>query len=299
MKRFLIVLPLFFVTSLYSAAQVVDSSTISITTVPADTAVTPPAARQKMMTDDVYNIKPGLDIPLTILLDGWSIYGMSVIYGRDRTPESEILALNKNNINSFDRPIANNYSEKSADLSDKFFYGSMPLPILLMLDKKMRKDGLKIGLLFLETMGTTGALYVSSAMIVNRFRPYAYNSEVPILTRTRGGAKNSFFAGHPAVVASSTFFMAKVISDYHPNMKNKWILYTLAGSATAATGLLRIDAGQHFKTDVITGVTIGTIVGILVPHLHKNNNLKDQRLSLMPAFGNGGTGFSATYKLGR
>ena len=300
MKRCLSVLPLFLLIGLVTNGQVTDSSSISTSTaVTTDTTVLPTMQQTVSVSDDVYKMKPKLDIPLTILLDGWSIYGMSVIYGRERTPESEILALNKNNINSFDRPIANNYSEKSADLSDKFFYGSMPLPILLMLDKKMRKDGLKLGLLFLETMGTTGALYVSSAMIAERFRPYTYNPEVPIATRTRGGGKNSFFAGHPAVVASSTFFMAKVISDYHPNMKNKWILYTLAGSATAATGLLRLDAGQHFKTDVITGVTIGTLVGILVPHFHKNKNLKDQRLTLMPAFGNGGTGFSATYKLDR
>ena len=97
----------------------------------------------------------------------------------------------------------------------------MPLPLLLLLDKKIRKDGLKIGLLFLETMGTTGAIYTSWAMIVNRFRPYAYNSEVSMKTRTRGGSRNSFFAGQPAVVATSTFFMAKVFSDYHPAMKHK------------------------------------------------------------------------------
>jgi membrane-associated phospholipid phosphatase len=127
----------------------------------------------------------------------------------------------------------------------------MPLPLLLLLDKKIRKDDLKIGLLFLETMGTTGALYTSSAMIVNRFRPYAYNPEVSMKTRTRGGARNSFYAGHPSVMATSTFFMAKVFSDYHPAMKHKWILYALAGSATATTGLLRLKAGQHFKTDVI------------------------------------------------
>jgi len=299
MKRFLFVFPFLVVSSL-PQAQVVDSSSrpnpITVTT--TSTTAAPALGLERNVSDEVYIIKPGLDIPLTLLLDGWSIYGMSVIYGRERTPEAEILGLNKNNINRFDRNTADNYSEKSADLSDKFFYGSMPLPILLMLDKKMRKDGLKIGLLFLETMGATGALYVSSAMIVNRFRPYAYNPEVPLATRTRGGAKNSFFAGHPAVVASSTFFMAKVISDYHPNMKNKWILYTLAGSATAATGLLRLDAGQHFKSDVITGVTVGTLVGILVPHLHKNKNLKNQRLSVMPDFRSGGTGFSATYKLG-
>jgi membrane-associated phospholipid phosphatase len=118
-------------------------------------------------------------------------------------------------------------------------------------------------------------------------------------TRTRGGARNSFYAGHPTVVATSTFFMAKVFADYHPNMKHKWILYTLAGGITATTGLLRLQAGQHFKTDVITGITIGTLVGILIPQIHKHRSFNSSKLALLPNIRNGGTGFTAYYKIGR
>jgi membrane-associated phospholipid phosphatase len=249
-------------------------------------------------TISAYKIKPGIDIPITVVVDAWSFYGMSVIYGRDAIPEAEILALNKNNINRFDRPITGNYSLKAKAASDKFFYGSMPLPLFLLLDKKIRKDGLKVGLLFLETMGTTGVLYTTSAMIANRFRPYAYNTDVPMDIRTRGGVKNSFYAGHPSLVATTTFFMASVITHYHPIMKHKWILYTIAGGVTATTGLLRIQAGQHFKTDVITGTVIGTLVGILVPRIHNSKTYKASRLSLVPNFKNGASGFTAYYKLG-
>jgi membrane-associated phospholipid phosphatase len=224
---------------------------------------------------------------------------MGVIYNRDHVPDNELLALNKNNINRFDRPIADNYSPKAADLSNQFFYGSMPLPLLFVFDKKIRKDGLKIGLLYLETMGITGTIYTVSAMSVNRFRPYAYNPNVDMDVRRRGGARNSFFAGHVAVVASSTFFMAQVYTHYHPDMKGKWILYTLAGAATATTGLLRLQAGQHFKTDVIVGVLVGTLVGNLVPHFHSNKSYEDRKLTLLPSYQNGGTGFTAFYKLGR
>ncbi len=270
--------------SMNSIAQQTDTVSMSIVKTP-------------ITKNAVYKINPWVDIPVTIVVDAFSFYGMSVIYGRDRVPESEILALNKNDINQFDRPVTNNYSEKAKEASDLFFYSSMPLPLLLLIDKKIRKDGLNVGLLFLETMGTTGVLYTSSAMIVNRFRPYAYNPDVPIGTRTGGGVKNSFFAGHPALVATSTFFMAKVYSDYHPNMKNKWILYAIAGSATTATGLLRLKGGQHFKTDVITGIAIGTMVGILVPHLHKNKSMIASKLSLLPNIKKGSTGFTAFYKL--
>ena len=253
----------------------------------------------QMQNEKAFTIKPWVDIPVTLALDIWSYYGLHVINGRDLIPEAEIRMLNKNNINSFDRPIADNYSPKSKSASDKFFFGSMPLPLLLLLDKKIRKDGLKVGLLYLETMGTTGALYTISAMLANRYRPYAYNENVDIDTRTKGGVKNSFFAGHPALVASCTFFTAQVYAHYHPNMKCKWILYTIAAGATAATGILRMQSGNHFRTDVITGVTLGTLVGIFVPYIHQNRSFAKHKLALLPNFQHGATGFTAYYKLGK
>lgn len=287
MKRHVVLIVIAIQLSFISFSQTLDSAAVKTSIQATDKKVT-----------QVYKIKPWLDIPLTVAVDAWSLYGMSVIYGRDVVPDEEILALDKKNINKFDRPIADNYNTKAKSASDKFFYGSMPLPLFLLLDKKIRKDGLKIGLLYLETMGTTGVIYTISAMSANRFRPYAYNSNVPMDVRKRGGARNSFFAGHPAVVASSTFFMAQVYTHYHPNMKGKWILYALAGAATATTGLLRLEAGQHFKTDVITGVVIGTLVGNLVPHFHRNKSFIGDKVSLMPNFVNGGSGFIARYRLG-
>lgn len=248
--------------------------------------------------NSVYKIKPALDIPITAATVGWSLYGMSVIYGRDQVPASEIAALSPQNINSFDRPAADNYNLKAKDLSDKFFYGSMPLPLLLLADKKIRKDAGKVGLLFLQAMGSTGTLYTSSAMMVNRFRPLAYNTTVDMGTRQRGGSRNSFFAGHPAVVATSTFFMAKVFTDYHPNMKGKGILFALAGAATATTGILRIKAGQHFYSDVITGVAVGTLSGILIPHFHKNKSGMDRTVRFYPNYQGGSTGITMLYSLG-
>lgn len=250
-------------------------------------------------TSSVYNIKPWIDIPATLVLDGLSLNGMRIIYGRDTIPQAELLALDVNNINSFDRPIANNYSNKAKSASDIFFYGSMPLPLFLLIDPAIRKDGLKVGLLYLQAMGATGTIYTTAAMAANRYRPYAYNPNVPMINRQRGGARNSFYAGHPSVVATSMFFMAKVYSDYHPNMKNKWILYTIAGSGAVACAYLRVKAGQHFTTDAIVGVLMGTASGILVPHFHKNKDGNSRRLTLLPRYQQNQGGFTALYKLNK
>lgn len=259
----------------------------------------PEKIKEKQHPEHVYNIKPWIDIPTTLALDVAAALTIRAIDNKDSTPVAKIFALKKTDINSFDRPVANNYSPKSRSTSDYFFYGSMPLPLFLLLDRNIRKDGLRVEMLYLQALGTTGVLYTASASLADRLRPLSYNPDAPIDERRSGNSRNSFFAGHPALVATSTFFMAKVYADYHPNMRHKWILYAAAGSLAATTGYLRIKAGYHFYTDVITGVTVGALVGVLVPQLHKNKLMKNERLTLLPRYQNGNTGFTAFYKLGK
>ncbi len=58
-------------------------------------------------------------------------------------------------------------------------------------------------------MSITGLFYTGSTYLTDRYRPLAYNIESRG-EAMRGGAKNSFIAGHVALVATSTFFTAKV-----------------------------------------------------------------------------------------
>jgi membrane-associated phospholipid phosphatase len=242
----------------------------------------------------VYKLKPAIDVPLSLAGSAWTLYAFSKIYDRDPSSIEKIQSLRTNNIPGFDRWAADIYSEKAAEASDLFFYGSMPLPILLMLDKKIRKDAGKIALLYLEAMSVTGVIYSGSSYLTSRYRPYAYNPEAPMDLRIRGGAKNSFFAGHVALVGTSTFFMAKVFSDYHPDSKIKWMPYTIASVATGATAYLRHRGGRHFPSDILIGTALGPLSGILIPHFHKNKNVEDRNFTILPFTGKA-SGISIVY----
>jgi membrane-associated phospholipid phosphatase len=244
---------------------------------------------------EVYKIKPGIDWPITLAGTAFSLYGFSVIYGRDNIPEATILSLKKSDINGFDRWAADVYNEKAEKISDIPFYAAMPLPLLLLADADIRKDAFKYIFLYWETMAITGVLYTGTPMAFPRYRPLAYNDKVPMGERTSGVARNSFFAGHVALVASSTFFVAKVFSDYHPDSKLKWVFYTGAGAATLLTGYLRHASAKHFPSDIIVGTAVGTAVGILVPHFHKNKLIKNKNLSIRPFTGRS-TGVYAVYR---
>ena len=246
--------------------------------------------------EPVYRLKPAVDIPVTAAGAGWSIYAFSKIYDKDPSSAEHILSLRKEDINGFDRWAADTYSEKAATASNSFFYGSMPVPLLLMLDKKIRHDAPKIAFLYLEAMSVTGLLYTSATYFVDRYRPLAYNPAVPLDERTSGNARNSFFAGHVALVGTSTFFAAKVYADYHPDSRIKWLFYSTAAVATGATGYLRHRAGKHFPSDILLGTAVGTLSGILVPHFHKNKAFKNSNITVMP-FAGASNGIAVIYKL--
>ena len=245
----------------------------------------------------IYKLKPAVDIPVTAAGTIWSAYAFTKIYSKDPSTVTQIRALNKENINGFDRWAADVYSEKAATTSDFFFYGSMPLPLVLMLDKHIRKDAGKIGFLYLEAMSVTGLMYTGATFAFDRYRPLAYNASVSTEEKMRGGSKNSFFAGHVALVATSTFFTAKVFSDYHPNSKLKYLFYGAAVVSTAGTGYLRHRGGKHFPSDIILGTAVGTLSGLLVPHFHKNPILKNNNLSVLPFTTGKAHGISMSYKL--
>jgi membrane-associated phospholipid phosphatase len=242
-------------------------------------------ALQPETAGPVYKLKPAVDIPLTLVAGGWSGFAFTKVYSKDPSSPQTIQQLRPEDINGFDRWAYDIYLEKAADASDLLFYGSMPLPVVLFLDKKIRKDAGKVAFLYLEAMSSTGLLYTGSTFLFDRYRPYTYNPAAPMDMRVDGGAKNSFFAGHVALVGTATFFVAKVFNDYHPESKARWAFFTGAGLATAATGYLRHRGGRHFPSDVLLGTAVGTLSGILVPHFHKNPLFKNKDISLMPFTG--------------
>ena len=287
---------------LYAVGQTTPDTTVQndpqlTTPVDTDTTVQTFNFKNPSRNGEIYKLKAASDIPVIAVGMGWSLYAFTKIYSKDKSSEEAILSLNKKDINSFDRHGADVYHPKASDHADMIFYGSMPLPIILMLDKEIRKDAFKIAFLYLQAMSVTGLLYTGSVYFNDRYRPYAYNPNVPMQERTRGGAKNSFFAGHVALVGTSTFFIAKVLNDYHPDSKVKWLPFTLAGLATGTTALMRYRGGQHFISDIAIGTVVGVLSGILVPHVHKNKKFTEPRFSFTTSYMGDTPQFGFTYRL--
>ena len=88
----------------------------------------------------VYKLKPAVDIPVVAVAAGWSAYAFTKIYSKDTSSIQKILSLDVNDINGFDRWAVRPYSESVGNTSNYLFYGAMPLPLLFLIDKATRKD---------------------------------------------------------------------------------------------------------------------------------------------------------------
>jgi membrane-associated phospholipid phosphatase len=183
--------------------------------------------------------------------------------------EPQILALNRANVNGFDRRTTYNWSPNAAKASDIMLYTCIASPALLMLDKNIRPDALKVGIISAEVFAVTSALTGLTKVLVRRTRPFVYNPDAPLDKKQKQDARMSFFSGHTSVTSSMCFATAKIYNDYHRGDKSVPYVWAAAALVPAVTGFLRWQAGKHFPTDIIVGYVVGAAVGILVPALHR------------------------------
>lgn len=247
--------------------------------------------------NQVFKLNPKVDIPLAAVSAGWSIYAMTKVYNKGGSTEAQILSLNKNNINSFDRGSVTPYNSSMDKTSYIPFYAAIPLPLAFFLTgDEMRSDFLKLTFLYFETLSITGLFGYSATYFVDRYRPYAYDPNTSMAERMGQNAKNSFYAGHVEVIATSTFFISEVYASYYPESKIKWLFFGTAGAATAGMAYMRLKAGEHFPSDIILGGLAGGLSGILVPYFHRSKFFKNTNLSLSPYSNGNANGLSLVYK---
>jgi membrane-associated phospholipid phosphatase len=245
-----------------------------------------------LLNNKIYNFNKKVEIPVTIGLFGLSTYGFIYLGQKPTLDSNQVISLNQNDINNFDRKVfSQSYPAPSSiyTISDVGLWTTFFAPALLFLDREIRKDWLNVTLLYLETQAINQNLYLwGGPAFTKRVRPIIYIDEVSMEYKlSDDGTTDSFFSGHVSISAGASFFMAKVLSDYHPELgAKKWLLFAGALVPPVFVGYCRYRGYMHFPTDNLVGLTIGAATGILVPHLHKVSNKKIKNLSIVPFTGN-------------
>lgn len=129
---------------------------------------------------------------------------------------------------------------------------------------------------YAETLLISQGLTLIAKNTIGRARPYAY---VPATNRphelaydvTQERTFRSMPSGHASAAwAASSMGMTEYLLNRPSASWLRRAAVGFAGGALAgATASLRVEAGQHFPTDVLAGTAIGVAVGVTIPLLHR------------------------------
>lgn len=228
------------------------------------------------------------DIPIGI---GAAAFAGVGYWAQSRVAPLTIAALSSQDpgkIPPFDRINVGDWRPNAAKASDIAVMAACASPLVLFAGKAERMDFPKIVVMGGEAGLISFGVVNTAKGVVQRTRPYAYGNGAPLEERLAPKARLSFFSGHTTFTATATFFAAQVYSDYHPDSKWKPLVWAGATLAPAAVAYLRVRAGKHFLSDVVTGYAVGAASGILVPILHRAD--RKQEVSMQPSFWGSGSG---------
>ncbi|HQG39178.1 MAG TPA: phosphatase PAP2 family protein [Chitinophagales bacterium] len=225
-------------------------------------------AQDSTRRQSIFKFRLSVDIPIGLITLGTGGAGLILHKKKHPLTMEEINNLKPSDVNKFDRYSIYQHSKAAAIASDVIQITAAVSPALLFIDKDIRKDWKTVLPVWIETFALTSSLTMFTKEIAKRTRPYVY-SDYGNGDKYSKDARASFWSGHTAITASSTFFIAMMYNEYHPDSRWRPLMWTGAAIVPALVGFTRVKAGKHYWTDVLTGYAVGALVGTLTPFLHR------------------------------
>ena len=228
-------------------------------------------------TPHVYRMNYWVSGAFSLVATAADIYAIpNIIKAKEPLTDDELKGISTNTHNGFDEWALKQDPSKREEFykaSDYVLPAIIVSAAALGLDKNIRKDWARILMMYYEMHSVTFSMYNFSPFgpaFQNKIRPYSYYNYYTDDQRKTGNNRNSQSSGHTASAAAATFFMVKVYTDYHPEIgRKKYLLYGLATIPPLVEGYLRMKALAHFPSDILIGLVVGGVCGVVVPDLHK------------------------------
>ncbi len=187
-----------------------------------------------------------------------------------------------------DRGALSQTLDKNAGLRSNFgLYAAVAFAVVDPIVSGFREDSVQAGLvdaiMYAETVSLTYGITNFVKVAVRRPRPNAYldaeaNKNNPSYSNTSTDSALSFFSGHASLTASIGATATYLAFARSKGKLRPWLTLLVATAVTTFTSIERVRAGDHFPTDVIAGAIAGAGVGIIVPHLHRSEDIKQRRM---------------------
>jgi undecaprenyl-diphosphatase len=177
------------------------------------------------------------------------------------------------------RPAEGGYARGEAQISVAHVDAEAPDEIARRDGRLRAEAGLVDGVIYAETISVTWSLTNLAKIAFRRPRPTAYrerarlealygpDAEIPDITTTDSAL--SFFSGHASITSAVASTATYLAFSRSPHSVRPWVTLIVGALTTTLVDVGRVRAGYHFPTDVIAGTTAGIGIGVLVPHLHR------------------------------
>jgi undecaprenyl-diphosphatase len=194
-----------------------------------------------------------------------------------------------NNLISIDRGVIDMIPSESAGSYSNLGLGFAAVyaaldPVATSVREQSAQAGLVDAIIYSETAALTLALTNIVKMAVRRPRPQAYfdaqahkDDPTPYSNASTDSAL-SFFSGHASMTGAIGATATYLAFARSPSSPRPWVTLILATGLTSFVSVQRVRAGKHFPTDVLAGAFAGAGIGVVVPHLHRTEDVKQRRV---------------------
>lgn len=191
---------------------------------------------------------------------------------------SRLIAIDRGAVKPKFEPSAARLSNLGLGLAGVF---ALVDPVLSGARERSIQAGLVDGIMYAETVALTMALTNIVKMAVRRPRPIAYaeaeaHRDDPSYSNASTDSSLSFFSGHASMTSAVGATATYLAFARSPGSVRAWLTLAVASGLTTFTSIERVRAGKHFPTDVIAGAFAGAGIGVVVPHLHRTEDVEQR-----------------------
>jgi undecaprenyl-diphosphatase len=245
----------------------------------------PKAAEPKPPGRATFSIDPIADSGLIVVSLGFATVLELINSTGEIRPQQIAPNFDRNQLIGIDRASITATPSKSAGSLSNAGLGlavafSFIDPVLSGFREHSVQTGLVDGMLYAESLSLTFAFTDMIKLAVRRPRPGAYIAAEndANFTNTSTDSALSFFSGHASMTAAVGATATYLAFTRSPHSARPWITLAAATVLTSFVSIERVRAGKHFPTDVLAGAVAGAGIGIIVPHLHRSEDVEQRKV---------------------
>lgn len=228
-----------------------------------------PGLAQPATADDGAHASPyRVDYRYDLPVLGLGLAGTSIAFipipPADCVPDCVPLA----NLNALDEAVLGNYSGTAHTIADISVLTLVLSPIVLDLLDSGGEGWVDDMTVYAQTLALAQSAVQLTKVAVRRNAPLLYGSDAPLEIQRSADANRSFISGHTTMSFAAVTAFTVTYWLRNPDDPLRWVILFAGQALALGVGLLKIEAGYHYPTDIAAGALVGASIGALVPLLH-------------------------------